>query len=82
MNVRVTDGAAAYSVPELAPPNCAAVIEHVPYDTIVTDPSVVTVQTPSELDVKVTDKFESAVAVSANVPTSSLTGVGAKNVIV
>jgi len=82
MNVRVTDAAAEYCVPALAPPACAAVIEHVPYDTMVTDPSGVTVQTPSELDVYVTANPEPAVAPSEKTAASSLTGLGAVNVIV
>ena len=66
----------------MVPPTWAAVIVHVPYDTIVTSPVLVTVHTNGVDDVYDTARPESAVALSEKTAASSSTGAGAAKVIV
>jgi hypothetical protein len=82
VNDWLTGAAVAYTIPPLVPPVCAATMVHRPDATIDTVPPLVTVQVPLVVDVKVTAKPESLVAVTGKSAAVTFCSLNAPKVIV
>ena len=74
--------ALAYKIPLIVPPVCAATMVHRPDDTIDTVPLLDTVHLLGVVDVKLTDKPESLVAVTTKSVAVTFWSLNAPNVIV